>query len=455
MMQVASPSHLMNADAATGEWAAVEAAQHDDPALGDAADAVDVPSAGSLIDGKYRVIRPVGSGGMGVVVLAHDETLDRDVAIKLIRSDYVGSASARRLFAAEARAMARVQHPNVVEIYAYGEHDRSPFFVMQYVRGCDLHEWLERYDDGVVSIDEAIGLLAQICRGVEAMHAVGTIHQDIKPCNILIGPRFEVAVTDFGLAQFVRAAAPEGASMHIGTPPFSAPEVVRGEKIRPELAPRVDVYALGVLAYQLLTGCYMFPVEDTQKLFHYQSVFDPKPPSTVRPELPPAFDQAVLAALRRDPRERTASPSAFWQSLLDAREITQTRAMIPSLVLVVDDDPHARRLIETLLRGHAPGVEVVTAEDGQQALAAIRQRRPTVVITDLQMPVVNGMELVAALRASSETREIPIIVTSSVGSAEDWRVLHQMGANDFLPKPLNPETLCASVGRYIGRKRRR
>jgi eukaryotic-like serine/threonine-protein kinase len=414
-----------------------------------------MPKPGTLIDGKYRVLRPVGSGGMGVVALAHDESLDRDVAIKLIRSDYVGSASARRLFSAEARAMARVRHPNVVEIYAYGEHEGSPFFVMEYVRGCDLHEWLDRYDDGVVSIDEAIGLLAQICRGVDAMHAVGTIHQDIKPCNILIGPRFQVAVTDFGLAQFVRAASAEGASLHIGTPPFSAPEVIRGEKVSHALAPRVDVYALGVLAYQLLTGCYMFPIEDTQKLFHYQSVFDPKPPSSVRPELPPAFDDAVLAALRRDPRERTASPSAFWQSLLQAREITQTRAMIPPLVLVVDDNQSDRRLIESLLRNGLSMVEVVTAENGHDALAIIRQRRPAAIITDLMMPRVNGMELVAALRSSADTRDVPIIVTSSVGGAEDWRVLHQMGANDFLPKPLNPDTLCATVGRHVRKQPKR
>jgi eukaryotic-like serine/threonine-protein kinase len=440
----------MNSNAATGEWAAVA---NDEAEGGDATARRDTPPAGSLIDGKYRVVRTIGSGGMGIVVLAHDESLDRNVAIKVIRSDYVGSASARRLFSAEARAMARVKHPNVVEIYAYGEHEGSPFFAMQYVRGCDLHEWLERYDDGVVSTDEAIGLLAQICRGVEAMHAVGTIHQDIKPCNVLIGPRFEVAVTDFGLAQFLRAASHEGASMHIGTPPFTAPEVVRGEKISNELAPRVDVYALGVLAYQLLTGCYMFPVEDTQKLFHYQSTFDPKPPSTVRPELPPAFDEAVLAALRREPRERTASPSAFLQSLFDAREITQTRAMIRPLVLVVDDDPSALRLLQTLLRNGISSIDVVTAVNGQEALAAIRQRRPAVVITDLEMPRVNGMELVAALRASNDTSEVPIIVTSSVGSAKDWRVLHQMGANDFLPKPLNPDTLCATVRRYIGRKR--
>ena len=439
----------MNPNASTGEWAVLE-----DPTPDTARVSSDMPPAGLLIDGKYRVVRPIGSGGMGVVVLAHDESLDRHVAIKLIRSDYVDSASARRLFAAEARAMARVQHPNVVEIYAYGEHQGSPFFVMQYVPGRDLHEWLARYEDGVVSIDEAIGLLAQICRGVDAMHAVGTIHQDLKPCNILIGPRFEVAVTDFGLAQFVRAAAPDGASMHIGTPPFSAPEVVRGEKIPHDLAPRVDVYALGVLAYQLLTGCYMFPVEDTQKLFHYQSVFDPKPPSTVRPELPPAFDEAVLAALRRDARERTPTPSAFWQSLLDAREITQTRAMIPPLVLIVDDDDNARRLIESMLRKGLGNLDIVTAKNGHEALATIRQRRPAAIVTDLMMPHVNGMELVAAVRASADTKSVPVVVTSSVGGAEDWRVLQKMGANDFLPKPLNPETLCATVGRYVRRRPR-
>lgn len=445
----------MNEGASTGEWSAIDGPRTPNPQAqaGDAAAVVHVPKPGTMLDGKYAVVRTVGSGGMGVVILAHDETLDRDVAIKLIRADYVSSGSARRLFLEEARAMARVRHPNVVDIFAFGEHEGSPYFVMEYVPGLDLHEWLDRYEDGVVSIDEAIGLLAQICRGVEAMHAVGTIHHDIKPCNILIGPKFRVAVTDFGLAQFVRATVAEGASMPIGTPPFSAPEVVRGDKISAELAPRVDVYALGVLAYQLLTGCYMFPVEDTQKLFHYQSAFDPKPPSTVRPELPPAFDEALLAALCRDPRERPTSPGAFWQSLLDAREITQSRATAPPLVIIADDDPGARRLVESTLAHDMPTVEIIAVENGRQVLDLVRRRRATVIVTDLQMPDVNGMELVAALRASDHTRHIPIVVTTAVGGAEDWRVLNQMGADDFLLKPFNADTLCSTVRRYVRRRR--
>lgn len=409
-----------------------------------------VPGVGSLFDGKYRILRKIGQGGMGVVMLAQDEDLARNVALKLIRPDCVGDARARNLFLDEARAMARIRHHNVVEIHAFAECAGIPYFVMEYVDGCDLFDWLMRHEGGMVTIDEAIGVLSQICQGVEALHASGTIHQDLKPANVLVGPQFRVAVTDFGLA---RVAAGQS-KLPIGTPPFSAPEVVRGEHIDPKLAPRVDVYALGAIAYQLLTGCYAFPIEDTQKLFHYQSEYDPVPPSTVRPELPPAFDDVVLAALARNPLERMPSAKAFRQALLGAREVTQTRAIVHPSIVLADDDPRFLRWLVRVLEQIAPMSELLLAEDGNQALVLTRRRRPALVISDLQMPEMNGIELTAALRGDPLTRDVPIVITTAVGGAPEWRTLDQLGANGYLVKPFSAEVLEGTIGRFLKARQR-
>ena len=412
-----------------------------------------VPATGTLFDGKYRAIRRIGEGGMGSVILARDEHLQRNVAVKFIRSDLVSSESVRRDFLAEARTMARVRHANLVEIYAFGEHDDIPFFVMEYVPGRDLHDWLMLHEDGVLTIDEAIGILSQVCRGVEAMHAQGTIHHDLKPGNILIGPQFRVAITDFGLARFIQKHAPDAASVPIGTPPFTAPEITRGGPLDPGLAPRVDVYALGVIAYQLLTGCYMFPIDDTQRLFHYQHSYDPMAPSAVRHELPPAFDGPILSALHRDPASRTPTPDAFWQALLAARDVTQTRAVIPPYIVVADDDPACRKWADAVLRDAVLGAEVLTVSDGRQALAAARRRRPSLVIADLQMPELNGIELTAMLRGDPATHDVPIMIVTAVGGAPEWSMLNKLGASEFMVKPLLQDPFAAAARRLLKTRR--
>ena len=190
---------------------------------------------------------------MGVVMLAWDERLERDVAIKLITPGQM-NALARERFLFEARAMARVRHENVVEIYALGETNGAPFFVMEYVPGTTLANWLDDgiLDDCLPAIDESLGYLDQICRGVSAIHASGSVHGDLKPANILLGPTSRVAVADMGLSRVLDA---DGSSDHplAGTPAYIAPEFAQ-TNLPPDMVSRGDVYALGVIAYEMLTG---------------------------------------------------------------------------------------------------------------------------------------------------------------------------------------------------------
>jgi serine/threonine-protein kinase len=399
---------------------------------------------GTLVDGTYRVLRPLGEGGMGVVLLAHDERLEREVAIKLIRPEFALSESVRDRFLAEARSMARVRHPNVVEIFAYGELSGSPYFVMEYVPGSTLDAWAKQRGGPPVPVDEALGVLDQVCRGVSAIHATGALHRDLKATNILIGPAFRVVVVDFGLARSVEhagSAEPYGIS---GTPEYMAPELFGLASFDPALCARADVYALAVVAYELFTGRMPFPSDNLASLLHQHASSTPAPPSHVHPGLPSVFDAPLLSALEKNPERRTPSAEALRQSLQRARE--QSSSPLSRLrILIADDDAQMRALVVRVLGKAFPGAMIEEVPDGASALVAAEREVPSVAVLDLDMPGMNGVELTAALRQSPRVERLPIIVMTGSGTASDWRVLASLGADGFLMKPFNPAQLVTLV----------
>jgi eukaryotic-like serine/threonine-protein kinase len=408
------------------------------------------PVGGTLIGDAYRVVGPLGQGGMGVVVLAVDERLERDVAIKLIRPAYTRNPSARDRFLIEARAMARVRHENVVEIYAFGEFDSTPYFVMEYVPGTNVANWL---DDGIIedrlpSIDEALGYLDQVCRGVAAIHASGAVHGDLKPSNLLIGPASRVAVADMGLSRLFDPTGRLGDHPMAGTPAYMAPEFARTDLSR-ELVQRGDVYALGVIAFEMLSGHQPFAIETTaDMLLAHSSGLAPKP-SHFRPELTTAFDEALSQALRSDPVERTATADAFRRALLDARE-SLTSSYNAVRILIADDDADFLALASEALQYGFPGARVETALDGEAALRACDREPASLAVIDLDMPGMNGVELTAALRANYN---MPIVVVTASGGAPDWHLLSSLGADGFLVKPIDPFALVALARKAVDSKK--
>jgi serine/threonine-protein kinase len=402
--------------------------------------------AGTLIDGTYRVLRPLGHGGMGVVLLAWDERLEREVAIKLIRPEDVLVEAVRERFLIEARAMARVHHPNVVEIFAYGEVTGSPYFVMEYVPGWTLADWVDARGGPPLAVDEALGVLDQVCQGVSAIHATGALHRDLKSTNILVGPAFRVVVADFGLARrFEHGLAGEYTSTISGTPAYMAPELFGLRELDPELLPRADVYALGVVAYELLTGRLPVNNQTLAVLLQQHATATPLPPSQARPGLSGAFDRPLLAALAKDPRKRTPSADALRVDLLRARDLAQAKEAAPVRILIADDDAQMRTFVGRVLGKAFPGATLDTADDGADALAAVERAVPAVAVIDLDMPGLNGVELTAALRKNPAAQRLPIIVMTGSGTASDWRALSELGADGFLMKPFNPAQLVTLV----------
>jgi len=406
-----------------------------------------MPRVGERIGGKYRIVEEIGVGGMGVVYEAIDETLDREVAIKLVAPTFATFAEHHERIQQEARAMAAVRHENVVRIYAYGEHEEVPFFVMERVPGKDLSYWLERYRlDDPPSIDEALGILDQICRGIGAIHEQGIVHGDIKPGNVLLGPAFRVAVTDFGLFRAMGGAADEG-GMVVGTPAYIAPELVRGTA--DVASAGTDIYGLGVLAFQMLTGELPLPIRTHEDMFEqHRSGPKPRVASELRADLPATFDTVLAMAIRPDPAKRFASTEELRRALLAAR---QDVAAVPSSmrIVVADDDPDFLALISETLGFAFPGSAIECVTDGTQALATLDAKRADLAVVDLDMPGMNGIELTAAVRGKPGLKDLPILVVTARGGAPDWKLLQTMGAAGFLLKPIDAYALITMARRAL------
>jgi tRNA A-37 threonylcarbamoyl transferase component Bud32 len=278
------------------------------------------PPVGAVSEvGRFRVRRELGRGGFGVVYLAFDPRLGRDVALKIPRPDVLASADLRERFHREARAAAGLDHPNVVPVFEAGEAGPVCYIASAYCPGPTLREWLRGRTDPV-PIADAAALVAALADGVAHAHARGVIHRDLKPANVLLQPftpgpgddtllpdrraagGFTPRITDFGLAKLAdpaEAVTRTGAAL--GTPSYMAPEQAEGKR---EVGPAADVYALGAILYELLTGRPPFVGESDLDTLQQAIAQDPVPPSRLRLRLPRDLETVCLKCLEKDPRRR-------------------------------------------------------------------------------------------------------------------------------------------------------
>jgi serine/threonine protein kinase len=400
---------------------------------------------GTLIGGSYRVVGPLGTGSMGTVLLAHDETLDRHVAVKFTHTHQL-SVTFRERFVTEARAMARVSHPNVVQIHAFGEHEAAPYFVMEYVRGLTLEEWLAQ-NDRPPKVDLGLRILDELCHGVSAIHAADTVHHDIKPSNILLDGQLRPRIADLGLAVFYRQDRPAQHEI-VGTPAYMAPEIAFSKNIDQVQRSRADVYSLGCLAYELFTGRLPFVGNGSIGVLLQHAMTPVVPPSTMRPDLPRDLDEAVLRAMAKDPAQRTPTAEAFRRDLAAACR----KEREPVRILVADDDDDFLQAVKLFLTLQFPSSEVECVSDGVRALQAIERNAPSVAIVDLRMPRLDGLELTRLLRARNSSATMPIIILTACGGPEEWRRLAALGADRFLVKPVVMDDLVVLVRRVLGER---
>jgi serine/threonine-protein kinase len=259
------------------------------------------PLNGKLFDGRYKIIKKIGAGGMADVYCAEDQELGRQVAIKILNDRHAGDEQFVERFRREAQNAAGLNHPNIVSIYDRGEAEGTYYIAMEFLDGRSLKELIVAR--GPSPIPVAIGYARQVLAALRFSHRNGIVHRDIKPHNVIVDAEGRIKVTDFGIARAGAASQMTEAGSIIGTAQYLSPEQARGAPVDQTS----DLYSVGVLLYELLTGTVPFtgdtPVEIAMK--HLSQV--PEPPSMKRPEVPADLDAIVLRALAKDPEDRYAS----------------------------------------------------------------------------------------------------------------------------------------------------
>ncbi|HET6657926.1 MAG TPA: Stk1 family PASTA domain-containing Ser/Thr kinase [Gaiellaceae bacterium] len=260
----------------------------------------------TLFDGRYRIVRKLGSGGMANVYLAEDEDLGRRVAIKILNERYANDDLFIERFRREAKSAAALSHPNIVSVYDRGEAEGTYYIAMEVIEGRSLKELI--MTRGPLPIPQALAYSHEILEALRFAHRHGIIHRDIKPHNILIGERLKV--TDFGIARAGASQMTEAGSI-MGTAQYLSPEQARGAPVTASS----DLYSVGIVLYEMLTGKVPFTGDSAIEIAMKHLNEAPKPPSKIRPEIPDALDQVVLRALSKNPEDRYQTAEEFSEDL--------------------------------------------------------------------------------------------------------------------------------------------
>jgi serine/threonine protein kinase/ligand-binding sensor domain-containing protein len=276
--------------------------------------------------GSYRLVEQIGQGGMATVFKAYQPSMDRYVAVKILPSHFTQDATFVARFTQEARVLARLEHPHILPVYDYGEQEGITYLVMRYVQAGTLHDWIAQQD--ALRLREIGRLMGQVGRALGYAHGQGVIHRDIKPSNVLIDPQNNAFLTDFGIAKIIAGTANyTGTGAVIGTPAYMAPEQGLG---RP-LDARCDIYALGVMLYEMVTGQVPFDAE-TPLAVMMKHVYDPLPlPRSLRPDVPEMIERIILKALAKLPEDRFQSAVQMVETLEQALEGLPTEIDLPPI----------------------------------------------------------------------------------------------------------------------------
>lgn len=265
-----------------------------------------------LLGDRYQLQVSLGTGGMALVYQAWDLRLERPVAVKILREDFSSNEAFRERFRQEAKAAANLTHPNIVTVHDFGLDQQRLFIVMEYVPGTDLKTMIKAR--GIFSLDEAIPLIVQACAGIGYAHRAGFVHCDVKPHNMLVTPDQRLKVTDFGIARAMASIHPdEKYDVVWGSPQYFAPEQAAGGAPMPAS----DVYSLGVILYEMLTGRLPFISDDPTELARLHRQAAPIPPRAFNPAIPPALEQIILKVLSKEASGRYRTADQLGRILLN------------------------------------------------------------------------------------------------------------------------------------------
>ena len=265
-----------------------------------------------LLNNRYVLEERIGSGGMAMVYRARDQMLERTVAIKTLRKDFSNDPEFRERFSQEAKAAAKLSHPNIVTVHDFGLDSDRLFIVMEYVPGFDLKRLLKQH--GSFRSEETIQILTQACAGIGYAHRAGLVHCDVKPLNILVTPDRLLKVADFGIARALSTIEPDEKEKVVwGSPNYFSPEQASGSAP----SPASDVYALGVIMYEMMTGHLPFKASSSKELARLHREAPPLSPRSFNPDISIPLEKMVLKALSKNASQRYQTAGQMGRALVD------------------------------------------------------------------------------------------------------------------------------------------
>ncbi len=276
-------------------------------------------ASGSLLAGKYRIQDEIGRGGMGIVYRAEDIKLSRPVALKFLPPELIRDMNARERFVQEARAAAALAHPNICTVYEVDDSGEHPFIAMEYVEGETLREKTRR---GPLPLEEALTLASQAAEGLEAAHRKGIIHRDIKSSNIMVTDKGQAKIMDFGLAKLRGGSSLTKEGATIGTVAYMSPEQARGEKVDH----RTDIWSLGVVLYEMLSGELPFRGERDVSLLYSIVHEEPRSLGDRKPPVPPDLQRVIERALEKNPGMRYQTAAEMGRDIVKYQEALKAEA---------------------------------------------------------------------------------------------------------------------------------
>jgi serine/threonine-protein kinase len=319
------------------------------------------------IAGRYRVESRLGVGGMSTVMLAFDERLERYVAIKLLAEHLADDPAFVSRFRREALAAARLVHPNIVQVFDFGldRESHQHFIVMEHVSGRSCAQLLR--DRGHLDVPQAVEIVTQACRGLDYAHRNGVVHRDVKPGNLLVSDTDVVKLADFGIARATDQSSITQAGSVLGTAAYLAPEQARGE----EAGPRADIYSLGVVAYQLLSGRLPYEAASLSELALKQQREAPIPLTQLNPLVPAELADAITVAIDIDPQGRPEDAIEFAELIADGvKGISPFEPEAPTRAL------GSSGAFTRVLPSHAPPTAATRVVRQPAPAAAVRAARP-------------------------------------------------------------------------------
>ena len=346
---------------------------------------------GSVVDGLYRVVAKVGGGGMADVWLAEDDHLQRRVALKVLHGRFAQDREFVMRFQREAESAAGLQHPNIVAVFDRGEWEGTYYIAMQYVEGPTLKQLI----DSGITLEQGVAVIRQVLQAAGYAHRQGIVHRDLKPQNVIVDPEGKAVVTDFGIARAGVSEITQTGSV-MGTPHYLSPEQAQGF----EVTAVSDLYSIGVMLYEALTGRVPFEGESAVAVAMKQVSQMPQRPSSIQPRVSPALDAVVMRALEKDPGQRFQSADAFIAALDQAmREPGGTGRGTQSFAAL-------------------PPVVAPEGEEGEDPEAARKRRRNWWIIAALVAIVIGALIGIFASR-SAPTTAVPNVHGRSLQRAEE------------------------------------